>query len=121
GDTTNASADYLLMDWKRSPQSFDFGAPSASPGGMAPEGLAVSRVFGVPDADEFWQHANLAGTPASSGLEELARGATLGGTGWQHNTDYVFSFDFGPGNLQVFVDGVLQFDITGNFQNGRLG
>lgn len=121
GDSASTTADYLLVDWKRSRQNFDFGAPSASPGGVAAEGLAVSRVFGVPDADEFWQHANLTGTPASSGLEELARGATLGGTGWQHNMDYVFSFDFGPGNLQVYVDEVLQFAIAGSFDNGRLG
>lgn len=121
GDSTNAAADYLLVDWKRASQDFNFGTPSASPGGSAPRGLAVSRVSGIPDADEFWQHANLSGTPASSGLEQLARAATLGSTGWNFNQDYQFSFDFGPNNLRISVDGELQFDLTGNFSDGRFG
>lgn len=121
GDSNNPAADYLLVDWKRSSQSYDFGAPSASAGGLAPAGLAVSRVFGTPDADEFWQHDNLAGTPESSGLSELARGLTLGSTGWNFNTDYVFTFDFGPENLLVYVNGALQFDLAGDFSNGRMG
>lgn len=121
GDSTNSAADYLLVDWKRASQSFNFGTPSASPGGDAPRGLAVSRVSGIPDADEFWQHANLDGTPESSGLEQLARAATLGSTGWNFNQDYQFSFDFGPNNLRISVDGELQFDLTGNFSDGRFG
>lgn len=121
GDSANPAADYLLVDWKRGTQSYDFSTPSASPGGLAPAGLAVSRVFGTPDADEFWQHANLSGTPESSGLTQLARGLTLGGSGWNANTDYVFRFDFGPGNLQIYVNDVLQFDLTGEFSNGRMG
>jgi hypothetical protein len=120
GDTSRSTADYLLIDWKQGSQSFDFGAPSASPGGLARAGLAVSRVTGIPDADEFWQHANLAGTSAASGLTELARGATLGSTGFVDGTAYAFTFDFGPNNLRVFVDGVLQIDIAGQFANGRL-
>jgi hypothetical protein len=120
GDSTNAGANYLLIDWKSVTQDFNFGAPSASPGGLAPEGLAVSRVTGIPDADEFWQHDNLVGTPAGSGLTELARGATLGDVGWTHGTAYDFTFDFGPNNLQVFVDDVLQLDIVGAFGNGRM-
>lgn len=120
GDSLNSSANYLLIDWKRLSQSFNFGAPSTSPGGLAPLGLAVSRVTGIPDADEFWQHANLDGTDAGSGLTELARAINLGSTGWAFNTDYEFSFDFGPNNLEVFVNGVLEFDITGDFSDGRL-
>lgn len=121
GDATNALAQYLLIDWKRGTQSFNFGAPSASGGGVALEGLAVSQVFGIPDADEFWQHANLDGTPASSGVTELARGLTLGDTGWDFATPYEFTFDFGPENLDVWVNDVLQFSISGDFSDGRLG
>jgi hypothetical protein len=121
GDSQNPSADYLLIDWKRGTQNYNFGTPSASPGGTAPRGLAVSRVSGIPDADEFWQHANLSGTPESSGVEELARAATLGDTGWVSNRDYQFTFDFGPNNLRVLVDDILQFDLTGDFSNGRFG
>lgn len=121
GDSTSTSADYLLVDWKRNSQNYDFGPPSSSGVGNAPAGLAVSRVFGTPDADEFWQHANLAGTAATSGLDEIARADTLGATGWNVATDYTFTFDFGPGNLDVYVNGVLQFALTGSFANGRMG
>ena len=121
GYNTDSSADYLLVDWKQASQSFDFGGGSTSPGGNAPRGLAVSRVTGLPDADEFWQHANLSGTAASSGLEELARGNTLGNTGWVDFVEYEFTFDFGPNNLDVWVDGVLELSVTGTFANGRMG
>lgn len=120
GDSTNAAADYLLIDWKAVAQNFDFGAPSSSAGGTADMGLAVSRVTGIPDADEFWQHANLSGTPAGSGVQELARGSTLGSTGWVAGAVYEFTFDFGPNDLEVFVNGSKEIDITGNFANGRL-
>lgn len=121
GDNTSTSADYLLVDWKGNSQSFNFGGGSTSPGGDAPAGLAVSRVTGLPDADEFWQHDNLSGTPETSALEELARGTTLGNTGWTAGTEYEFSFDFGPNNLDVYVDSTLEMSINGSFANGRIG
>lgn len=121
GDVSNAAANYLLIDWKQGTQNFNFGAPSSSPGGDAVRGLAVSRVTGIPDADEFWQHLNLSGTPAGSGLAELARGNTLGSTGWVDNTEYTFKFEFGPSNLRVYVDNALEIDLAGTFGNGRMG
>ena len=123
GDTLNGSANYLLIDWKQGTQDFNFGSPSDSPGGIADRGLAVSRVTGVPTADEFWQHTdyNTTNSPGGQGLTELARGANLGDTGWVQNTDYEFTFDFGPNNLKVFVDGALELDILGAFNNGRFG
>ena len=75
-DASSANADYLLIDWKQEDQSFDFGSPSCTPGGFAPEGLAVSRVSGIPTADEFWGHRHF-NSPACSnnknGLKELQR------------------------------------------------
>ncbi len=75
GDSTNPSADYLLIDWKQANQPFNFGSPSCTPESFAPRGLAVSRVIGIPTADEFWGHVNF-DTPACSdlnnGVEELA-------------------------------------------------
>ena len=120
GDSTNASADYLLVSWKQGNQFFDFGAPSSSGGGNAASGLSVSRVTGIPDADEFWQHSNLGGTPAGSGLTELARGINLGNTAWVDNTEYTFTFNFGPNDLEVFVNGTKELDINGVFSNGRM-
>jgi len=121
GDVANSNADYLLLDWKKGTQSFDFGLPSTSGGGTASAGMAVSRVTGIPDADEFWQHTNLGGTPASSGLQELARATTMASLGWVEGTEYEFVFDFGPNNLLVSVNGVQQFNLAGSFGNGRMG
>lgn len=120
GDANGAAAPYLLIDWKRALQVHDFDSPSASSGGAGQAGLAVSRVNGQPDADEFWQHANLAGTPAGSNVQELARGSTLGNVGWTAGVEYEFTFDFGPTDLEVFVNGVKQIDITGSFNDGRV-
>jgi len=108
-----------LIDWKRNTQSFNFGAPSNTPGSNAPAGLAVSRVTGIPTADEFWGHVNFAENPAG-GLTELARGNTLGSTGWALNTVYNFRFVFQSNRLQVFVDDIPQIDIAGSFSDGRL-
>ena len=120
GDTANNAANYLLIDWKAATQPFDFGSPSSTPGGTAYAGLAISRVTGTPTADELWQHVNYDSDAAGSVIE-LARGATLGSTGWVRNTDYEFSFDFGPNNLVVGVNGIEQFNLSGSFADGRLG
>ncbi len=120
GDSSNAAADYLLVDWKAATQDFDF-APNNTPGTTAPAGLAVSRVTGIPTADEFWGHRSFGEVGDQGGVTELARGDTLGNTGWAANTDYEFSFDFGPNNLVIEVDGVEQFNIGGVFSDGRLG
>jgi len=119
GDSTNPAADYLLVDWKRLTQFFDFGPPSTTPGTTALQGLAVSRVTGIPTADEFWGHTNFVSDP-SGGLAELARGLTLGSTGWVFGQEYEFSFLFLADRLQVSVDGVPQLDISGSFSDGRL-
>lgn len=120
GDTGNATADYLLVDWKNGTQAFDFGAPSdTTPGSTAYAGLAVSRVTGLPTADEFWGHVNFA-QDAGGGVEELARGNTLGGTGWVPGESYDFRFVFQSNLLQVYVDDVLEIDLAGSFSDGRL-
>ena len=120
GDTTNGAADYLLIDWKQGNQNFDFGAPSTTPGSIAYSGLAVSRVTGIPTADEFWGHTDFA-THTGGGVEELQRATNLGSTGWTAGTTYDFTFDFGPNDLEVFVNGVLELDITGSFNDGSFG
>lgn len=119
GDITNPQANYLLVDWKKGTQAFDFGAPSNTPGSTARSGLAVSRVTGIPTADEFWGHTNFA-QDASGGLEELARAEDLGTTGWVVGTTYDFRFVFQPNLLQVFVNGALQINISGVFANGSM-
>ncbi|RPJ38897.1 MAG: PEP-CTERM sorting domain-containing protein [Planctomycetaceae bacterium] len=119
GDTSNAAADYLLVDWKGATQFFDFDGLSTTPGTTAVEGLAVSRVTGVPTADEFWGHTDFADDP-SGGVAELARGATLGSTGWVAGVEYDLQFLVEEDRLQVFVDDVLELDISGDFPDGRM-
>lgn len=118
GDATNAGADYLLIDWKKVDQYYNFGAPSSTPGSTAYAGLAVSRVTGIPTADEFWGHVNF--DADANGLQELARGATLGSTGWATSTDYDFRFVFQPTSLQVYVNDGLELSINGSFSDGRM-
>ena len=123
GDTSNSSADYLLVDWKQGNQSANFGSPSCTPGSFAPRGLAVSQVSGIPTADEFWGHTNFdspACSDLSSGLAELQRGLVSGGAGWGDFVEYEFQFDFTATSLKVFVDGVLELDISGSFADGRI-
>ena len=120
GDSTNADADYLLIDWKKQSQSFNFGGDSTSPGGKAETGLRLSRVTGIPDCDEFWQHANLSGTEDSSGLEELQEADTKGSTRYNPQT-YEFVIDFGPENIEVYLDGRLELDLEGEFGEGKFG
>jgi len=105
GDSSNPSADYLLIDWKQNTQYAN--------DGYAYRGLAVSHVTGVPTTTlaDFWRHI---GT-----VTELARGITLGGTGWADYNEYVFTIEFTPTSLKVYVDDVLQFDIAGSFSDGR--
>ena len=121
-DSTDPGADYLLVDWKRGNQGFDFGTPSCGPGTTADAGLAVSRVTGIPIADEFWGHVdqNVWCSPEGDGLDELARATNLGSTGWEIGTEYVFTFEFTETFLNVYVDGTLEIAITGEFNNGRL-
>lgn len=122
GDSTNTSADYLLIDWKQNTQGYNFGPPSCGDWTLAPAGLAVSRVKGVPIADEFWGHVdqNVTCSPPGQGLTQLARATNLGSTGWVDQQEYTFEFEFTHTSLKVYVDGVLEIDITGNFNNGRL-
>ncbi len=122
-DINNPNADYLLIDWKQSNQTFDFQAPSCTPGTTGLRGLAVSRVSGIPTADEFWGHVDFdeaACSPLGQGLTELQRATTLGDTGWVSGQTYAFEFVFNATTLQVFIDGVLELDISGSFANGSL-
>ena len=102
-----APSDFLLIDWKQSNQSFH---------GFAPAGLAVSRVTGgLADNAGAWSHNS------ALGVTELARGTTLGATGWADFATYTFDIEYTATNLKVSVDGVQQFDLDGVFGDGRFG
>jgi hypothetical protein len=107
GDLNNASADYLLIDWKQANQSFY---------GSGKKGLAISSVTGeLGDNSGAWAH-----DPANN-VTELARATNLGDTGWLDNQTYNFDITFTSSLVEVFVDGVKELSITGSFNNGSFG
>ena len=120
GDSTNPDADYLLIDWKRDNQTSRFS--DCIPSGLAAKGLALSRVVGIPNEDEFWAHTDYDATCSTinNGLIPIARGTTLGDTGWARFTDYRFRFDFSETALKVWVNDILQFDVVGEFSQGHI-
>jgi hypothetical protein len=123
GDTADTGADFLLLDWKQVTQSFNFtgGTANNTPGTTATRGVAASRISGVPTADEFWGHTSFGEVGDDGGATELARGATLGQTGWEDFVEYSFRFVYSANLFQVYVDDVLQISLNGSFPEGRLG
>jgi hypothetical protein len=125
GDTKNHNANFLLIDWKASiageSLSKDF-VSSCGPGGLAQVGLAVSRVTGIPNADEFWQHVDqdVPCSPKGEGLAELDRATNLGDKSWEFNKEYDFTFEFDGTSLRVYVDKSLELEVKGSFRDGRL-
>lgn len=122
GDSVNPAADYLLIDWKRSTQSFNFNAPSCTPSSVSNSGLAISRVSGVPTGDELWGHVNFDDTCSdlTQGLTELQRASTLGSTGWAFDQEYTFRFEYSTTRVTVYVDNVAELDVFGSFPDGRI-
>lgn len=105
GEAASASADYLLIDWKQANQ--------VSGGANGTRGLALSRVTNIPTTAQFWGHTGR--------VQEIARAATLGNTGWADNTTYRFVITYTATSLLVTVDGVTQLNVTGSFPTGQIG
>lgn len=100
---TSADAHYLILDWKQGNQS------------QAYEGLRASEVHGALDGWEMWQQID---NPATPGYPtELARGRTLGSTGWVDYQTYNLRFRYTPERFQVWVDDEPEpeIDVTGDF------
>jgi hypothetical protein len=107
GELLSNASNFILIDWKQLAQGF-FGC-------TAQPGLAVSRVAsGLRDDAGAWCHQG-------NGVTELARGATLASTGWNDNQTYTFDIQYTATNLTVFVDGIKQIDLNGNYRDGRFG
>jgi hypothetical protein len=113
--------EWLLIDWKKATQTHNFAglAEAATPGSTGKIGLAASLVKGVPTGDEFWGHFNHGND--ANGLTELARGATLGSTGWTKNNWHSFEFTVLANSVSLAVDGVQQFTVSGQFGDGKFG
>ena len=110
-----ATDDYLLLDWRQADQEIDwFGGGGAVVG---TRGLALSRVTGLPAWDELWGHLDQPETPGGA-VAEMARGVTLGDTGWVAGAVYALAIEYTQSRLRVWVDDVLQFDLSGSFPDG---
>ena len=117
GELNSASADFILIDWKKANQT--------NAGSFGAAGIALSRISGdltnVDLYDTYWGHE------AGSNADEIARGTTLGSTGWVSNQTYTFDLVFQPTLIQVYVDSVLQLSVTSAragvaaFDNGAFG
>ena len=110
GDFQNPEAEYLVVDWKQSDEinaSMAFGA----------RGLAISRAYGFPYFSEFWSHLDLPGNGPSR-VEELQRGQRFGDIGWRDRAIYTFTIETTPQRVRVFVDDILELDLSGDFDFG---
>jgi hypothetical protein len=125
---SNPAASYLVIDWKRADQNFDFTDPVGEPefhaltdGTLAPAGLAISQVRGLPTADELWGHVDDPQNPGGR-VTELERAVNLGSVGYDRSgVDYEFEIVFEANRVQVFVDDELEIDVSGDFSDGRFG
>ncbi len=106
GDLTSASADYILIDWKKQDQRY-YGADGAA-------GLAISRVSGAITNTGAWGHSD-------ASVSELQRATNLGSTGWVSNQTYDFKLTFTASLIEVFVDGTKELSINGAFEDGSFG
>ena len=110
GDSTSATADFLVVDWKKVTQSFQNW-------GTATIGLSISRqtgpfTRGYGNAPiDLWSH--------TLNCTELARGATHGSTGWSFATDYYFRVLYTPSSVDIWLNDQLEFSLTGTFPPGR--
>lgn len=111
------ATDYLLIDWKQTAQDIDW-LDGTGPT-IGTEGLAVSRVTGVPTLNEFWGHYDSPANPGG-GLIELTRGATLGSIGWVDATNYSMTIEYTTSRLDIWVDGSHEISITGDFPPGPM-
>lgn len=109
GEAESDQSDFLLIDWKKQSQSY-------SKYGTATAGLAVSHVTaGLGYGTDSWRH------DSEEGVNELARGENLGSTGWEAGETYKFDIHYTDTLLEIFVNGVLEISLTGNFTDGAFG
>ncbi|MCK6503962.1 hypothetical protein L6R53_11275, partial [Myxococcota bacterium] len=106
GDSEDPAASYLLMDWKKGDQS-------TSGYGTAEAGLRLWQVDGIPSQTEIWGHDG----PVSLVAEAL----NLHDTGWSAYTEYEVTLSYSTTSFELWIDGVKEFDLVGDFEDGNLG
>ncbi len=90
GEVTAPQDDYLVLGWK-DPGDSDVAA-----------GMRLARVTGT--GGNLWKLID------SQNVEILADAVTRGSSGYADSTEYEFLVESLPGQLRVWVNGVLQFD-----------
>ncbi len=136
--------DYLLFDWKKGAQAVCFGSLV---NGVCPPainylrnpGLQLNRVTGP--VTNYTLHAPTDPARAGHNVAMVTPAATLGATGWQLGRTYRVRMAYSTTLIQVWVtpevkvngsfntanptfrneDRQLEFDLTGNFPDGRFG
>lgn len=108
GEFNSTNADFWLIDWKQSDQTFD--------GVDAEEGLALSHITGDiengPTAlDSLWSHEDT--------VDDVQRATNLGSTGWDDNTEYGFDLTFTDTLIEVKVDGDTELSYTSTDNGGE--
>lgn len=113
GDLFSPDPDYLVIDWRQSAQPLG--------GCISQAGLSVARVTGaIARAGDPSFFGNTA-CKDGMGVQELARGATLGNVGWNDFQEYAFDLIFTSDLVQVIVDGILEISLAGDFSDGAFG
>ena len=134
GDHDNPAADWLLFDWKQEHQWLSSGG-----GHYAAQGLYMWRVQGaITQVGQLWGH--------SGPISLIAAANTLGdaaaldpngdpdgdgqinrhednplGTGWNDYQTYRIEISYSTSLVQVWVDGVQEFNVAGIFPTGNFG
>jgi len=111
-ELSSASSDFLLIDWKNQDQSLSGGVSGL-------DGLAISKVNGIGDFNDFWGH--------TGAVTEIGRATNLGSIGWIENQEYLFDIVFTSSLVEVYVDNTLEISITAtdaglaSFSDGAAG
>jgi hypothetical protein len=98
GELRSAGADYWLIDWKQSDQTF---------GGLGTsvDGLSLSHVIDGTTESSFWAHT-------AGAVDEVARATNLGSTGWLDNTTYSFDIVHTASLIEVKVNNIVELSVT---------
>ena len=115
GDSSNATADYVLVDWKKATQTYQNWGTSQVGLALSHVSGAFTRGYGNAPID-LWSHTGV--------CTELARGNVFGQVGWEFARDYHFRVIYAPGapgSVLIWVDGQPEFQVTGTFNPGRFG
>lgn len=116
GESQDPNAEFYVVDWGRDTA----GANACGRSVTQEPGIALTRHTGADfHSFEFFTHDDL---PCSAGVVEgLARGIAHPTQAWERARPYVWTFDYQPDRLRVWIDDVLEIDQAGTFPPGRFG